>query len=238
MHSAGAGGIIVAFIDSFQGLDGQLLLSAGLVVDRHPAVRLPQPGAVVLPAGQRRGVRARRGVLVIYELAKNGIITLNGQSQGILYVLVIGAGTDYALLLISRYREELHEYDSPIDAMIAAWKGVAPPIIASAVTVILGLICLTFAELNSTAGLGPVCAIGIGCTALVMLTVLPALLRRRSGTAGSSGRSARGVDHQTDILDVHGMWGRFSKTLAAHYRRSWVGAGVLLIAVRHRRSSA
>ena len=102
--------------------------------------------------------------LVIYALAKNGTITLNGQSQGILSVLVIGAGTDYALLLISRYREELHEYDSRVQAMLVAWKARRQPIVASAVTVILGLICLTFAELNSTAGLGPVCAIGIACT--------------------------------------------------------------------------
>jgi RND superfamily putative drug exporter len=166
--------------------------------------------------------------IVIYTLAKNGTITLNGQSQGILSVLVIGAGTDYALLLISRYREELHEYESRVDAMIAAWKGAAPPIIASAVTVILGLICLTFAELNSTAGLGPVCAIGIACTVVVMLTVLPALLVLFGRWIFWPKRP--NVDHQTDILAVHGVWGRFSKSLARHYRRGWIGAGVVLLA--------
>ena len=91
-------------------------------------------------------------------------------------MLVLGAGTDYALLLISRYREELHEYESRVQALIAAWKGAAPPIGASAATVILGLICLSFADLKSTASLGPVCAIGIACTVLIMLTALPALL--------------------------------------------------------------
>ncbi len=227
VHSAGAGGILVAFIDAFNGLDGALLLAAGLVVVvillfvyRSPILWAYPIVCAVLALGAAS--------IVIYGLAKNGTITLNGQSQGILSVLVIGAGTDYALLLISRYREELHEYPSRVEAMIAAWKGAAPPIIASAVTVILGLICLTFAELNSTAGLGPVCAIGIGCTVLVMLTVLPALLVI-SGRWIFWPKRPR-VDHQTDILTVHGVWGRFSKSLAVHYRRAWIGAGVVLIA--------
>ncbi len=143
-------------------------------------------------------------------------------------MLVIGAGTDYALLLISRYREELHEYDSRVEAMIAAWKGAAPPIVASAVTVILGLICLTFAELNSTAGLGPVCAIGIGCTVLIMLTVLPVLLVIFGRWIFWPKRPR--VDHQTDILEVHGVWGRFSRWLSLNFRRAWIGAGIVLLA--------
>jgi RND superfamily putative drug exporter len=203
IHSAGAGGILVAFIDSFAGLDGSLLISAGAVVVlillfvyRSPVLWAFPLLCSVLALGAAS--------IVIYALAKSGTITLNGQSQGILSVLVIGAGTDYALLLISRYREELHEYESRVDAMIAAWKGTAPPIIASAVTVILGLLCLTFAELNSTAGLGPVCAIGIACTMVVMLTVLPALLV-------ISGRwifwpKRPSLDHQTDVLTTHGVW--------------------------------
>jgi RND superfamily putative drug exporter len=226
VHSAGAGGVIVAFIDAFSGLDSTLLIAAGTVVIvillfvyRSPILWAYPILCAVIALGAAS--------IVIYNLAKNGTITLNGQSQGIVSVLVIGAGTDYALLLVSRYREELHEYEHRIDAMIAAWKGAAPPIVASAVTVILGLICLTFAELNSTAGLGPVCAIGIGCTVLVMLTVLPALLVI-SGRWIFWPRRPR-LDHQTDILVVHGMWGRFSKSLARHYRRGWLGAGALLV---------
>jgi RND superfamily putative drug exporter len=226
VHSAGPGGIIVAFIDAFSGLDGALLLSAGLVVIfillivyRSPILWAFPVVCAVLALGAAS--------IVIYALAKHGTITLNGQSQGILSVLVIGAGTDYALLLISRYREELHEYDRRTDAMIAAWKGAAPPILASAVTVILGLLCLTFAELNSTAGLGPVCAIGIGCTVVVMLTVLPVLLVLFGRWIFWPKRPR--LDHETDILVVHGVWGRFSKSLAAHYRRGWLGAGVVLL---------
>ena len=104
------------------------------------------------------------------------MITLNGQSQGILSVLVIGAGTDYALLLISRYREELHDYEDRVDAMIRAWRGAAPPIFASACTVIIGLLCLLVSELNSNRGLGPVCALGIASTLFMMLFFLPVAL--------------------------------------------------------------
>ena len=87
--------------------------------------------------------------LVIYFLAKHDVVTLNGQSAGILPVLVLGAGTDYALLLVSRYREELHVYPNRFDAMIKAWRGSAPAIVASAATVILGLLCLSFSSLAS-----------------------------------------------------------------------------------------
>jgi RND superfamily putative drug exporter len=225
IHSAGAGGLLVAFIDAFSGLDGALLLSAGvvvililLVVYRSPVLWFFPLFSAVLALGTAS--------MVIYALAKAGTITLNGQSQGILSVLVIGAGTDYALLLISRYREHMHEYQSRVQAMVAAWQGAAPPILASAVTVILGLICLTLADLNSTRSLGPVCAIGIAATVTVMLTVLPTMLVL-CGRWIFWPRIPR-VDHQTDIA-THGMWGRFAKGIAGNARRSWVAALVLLV---------
>jgi len=122
VHTAGAGGLIGALIDAFNGIDGKLLLVAGmvvilllLVVYRSPVLWFFPLFCAVLSLGAAS--------LVIYFLAKGGVITLNGQSQGILSVLVIGAGTDYALLLISRYREELHNYHSRRDAMIRAWRG-------------------------------------------------------------------------------------------------------------------
>ena len=227
VHSAGAGGVLVAFIDAFSGLDGTLLISAGLVVIvillfvyRSPVLWFFPLFSSVLALGAAS--------IIIYGLAKSGTITLNGQSQGILSVLVIGAGTDYALLLVSRYREELHNYESRVAAMIAAWKGAAPPILASAVTVILGLICLSFAELNSTAGLGPVCAIGIGCTVVIMLTVLPALLVLAGRWIFWPKRPT--VDHRIDFAETHPTWTRFSRAITTHRRRSWGGAGIVLVA--------
>jgi RND superfamily putative drug exporter len=226
VHSAGAGGILVAFIDAFNGIDGALILAAGLVVIvillfvyRSPILWFFPLFSAALALGA--------AALVIYPLAKHGVITLNGQSQSILSVLVIGAGTDYALLLVSRYREELHEFDSRLDAMIYAWKAAAQPIAASAVTVILGLLCLTVADLNSTASLGPVCAVGIACTVLVMLTVLPALLVLCGRWIFWPKRPR--VDHQTDIA-THGMWGRFAAIVAGRRRVLWAGTGIVLVA--------
>jgi putative drug exporter of the RND superfamily len=252
VHSAGAGGVLVAFIDAFQGIDGTLLLAAGLVVIIILLFVYRSPVLWFFPLFSA-GLALGSAALVIYPLAKHGVITLNGQSQGILSVLVIGAGTDYALLLISRYREELHEYPNPVDAMIAAWRGAITPILASAITVILGLLCLTVAELNSTAGLGPVCAIAIACTMLTMLTVLPGMLllfgryvhwlwpvgwfllikdfRRYHQLDGRwlFWPKRPRVDHQTDIA-THGRWGRIARGVANRHRPLWIGTGLVLIA--------
>ena len=113
---------------------------------------------------------------VVYLLAKYADLTVNGQSQAILSILVIGAGTDYALLLVARYREELRRHEDRHEAMAFALHRAAPAIFASAATVAVGMLCLCFADLNSTAGLGPVNAIGVAVTFLVMVTLLPALL--------------------------------------------------------------
>ena len=113
---------------------------------------------------------------LIYFLAKYADLTVNGQSQAIVSILVLGAGTDYALLLTARYREELRRHEDRHEAMAFALHRATPAIIASAATVIVGMLCLTLAEMNSTAGMGPVVAIGIGMGLLAMITLLPALL--------------------------------------------------------------
>jgi putative drug exporter of the RND superfamily len=225
VHSAGPGGLLVAFIDSFSGIDGTLLLAAGgvvililLVIYRSPVLWFFPLFSAVLALGS--------AALIIYQLAKHDVLTLNGQSQGILSVLVLGAGTDYALLLTSRYREELHNYESRLDAMMRAWRGAAPAIGASGLTVILGLLCLSFGELNSDRSLGPVCAIGIACTLGVMLTFLP--LSLLVGRWIFWPRKPR-LDHKSDIA-THGWWGRFAQALGRNARRSWIGATVILIA--------
>jgi putative drug exporter of the RND superfamily len=225
IHSAGPGGLLVAFIDSFSGIDGTLLLAAGsvviiilLIIYRSPVLWFFPLFSAVLALGA--------AALIIYQLAKHEVLTLNGQSQGILSVLVLGAGTDYALLLTSRYREELHNYESRLEAMIKAWRGAAPAIGASGLTVILGLLCLSFGELNSDRSLGPVCAIGIACTLGVMLTFLP--LSLLVGRWIFWPRKPH-VDHKADIA-THGWWGRFAQALGRNARRSWIAATLLLVA--------
>ena len=113
---------------------------------------------------------------VIYLLAKYADLTVNAQSAGILTVLVFGAGTDYALLLVARYREELRLHGDRHEAMTEAVHRAGPAVLASGGTVVLGMLCLTFADMNSTAGLGPVAAIGVAVALLVLMTLLPALL--------------------------------------------------------------
>ena len=113
---------------------------------------------------------------VIYFLAKDDTLTVNAQSSGILTVIVFGAGTDYALLLVARYREELRRHEDRHEAMAFALHRAGPAILASGATVIAGMLCLLFATMNSTKGLGPVAAIGVAVGLLVMLTLLPALL--------------------------------------------------------------
>jgi RND superfamily putative drug exporter len=113
---------------------------------------------------------------LIYVLAKKNVLDVDGQSQGILSVLVIGAATDYALLLIARYREELHRFESRFEAMKAAYKGVWEPILASGSTVSIALLMLLFSQLSNTRGLGPIGAIGIVSAVITVLTLLPALL--------------------------------------------------------------
>ncbi|WP_016882646.1 MULTISPECIES: MMPL family transporter [unclassified Rhodococcus (in: high G+C Gram-positive bacteria)] len=221
---AGPGGLLVAFIDAFAGLDGALLGAALLVVVLILLVVYRSPVLWFFPLFSAL-LALGLASMVIYFLAKAEVLTLTGQSQGILFVLVIGAGTDYALLLISRYREELHFYPSRFDAMIKAWKESAPAITASAVTVILGLLCLTFSELNSNKSLGPVAAIGIACTYLVMMTFLPVALSA-AGRWVFWPRKPK-VDEAAD-LTTHGLWGRIAAQVGSKDRPLWIGTTVLL----------
>jgi putative drug exporter of the RND superfamily len=113
---------------------------------------------------------------VIYLLAKHAGLTVNAQTSFILTVLVFGATTDYALLLTSRYREELRRHEDRHEAMAEALHRSNPAIIASAATVAISLLMLLLATLNSTQGLGPACAVGVLVALLAMVTLMPALL--------------------------------------------------------------
>ena len=110
-----------------------------------------------------------------YGLAELGV-TINGQSSAIMSILVLGAGTDYALLIVARYREEMHREVDKYVAMRNALISAGPAVFASAATVIAALFCLSIARVNGTSGLGPLGALGVFCAALSMLTLLPALL--------------------------------------------------------------
>ena len=174
-YTTGFAAIFGDLFDAFGALDKNLLLITFLVVAIILIVVYRSPILWILPLMSALFAESLAGGLV-YILAKNDVITLDGQSQGILSVLVIGAATDYALLLIARYREELHHYDSRFTAMGKAWRGVVEPIVASGSTVTLGLLVLLVSLLSNNRSLGPVGAIGIVASMITVLTFLPALL--------------------------------------------------------------
>lgn len=229
-YLTGAGGFLADFITAFGGIDGILLIVALGVVF---VILLIVYRSVILPftvlASAALGLSL--AALVVYPLAKNGTIELNGQSQGILSILVVGAATDYALLLVARYREELHDEENAWVAMRRAWRAVLPPVGASAVTVILGLLCLTLSSLGSTRGLGPVGAIGIAGALVATLTFLPLALVFW-GRRVFWPRTPR-LDHVHTIdsaLD-RGIWGRVARLVGAHPRRVWVVTAVVMVAL-------
>ena len=174
-HVTGFAAIFADLFKAFGGIDSTLLLATLAIVSLILIVVYRSPILWIFPLFSALIAESMAGA-VIYLLAKNDILTVDGQSQGILSVLVIGAATDYALLLIARYREELHKLDSRFEAMGKALRGVLEPIIASGSTVTLGLLVLLLSELKNNRSLGPVGAIGIVSAMVTILTLLPAIL--------------------------------------------------------------
>lgn len=174
-HVTGPGGIFADLFDAFGSIDTTLLRTTLIVVAIILILVYRSPILWIIPlftAATALGF----ATMVVYYLAKADLIDLNGQTVGILDVLVLGAATDYALLLISRYREELHHHESRFEAMRKALRGVVEPIVASGSTVIAGLMVLLLSDLSSNRGLGPVGSIGIASAMLAALTLLPALI--------------------------------------------------------------
>ncbi len=175
INVTGPAGILADLIKVFGAIDSTLLGATAVVVAIILILVYRSPFLWLIPL-LAAGMALSAASAAVYVLAKNDIVVLNGQSQGILTVLVFGAGTDYALLLVARYREELHHFPTHTKAMRAALRGVVEPIVASAATVVIGLMCLLLSELNSNRSTGPVGATGIIAALVVMLTFLPALL--------------------------------------------------------------
>src|SRR3954464_1722010 len=159
-----------------------------------------------------------------YLFAEAGV-TINGQSGGILPVLVFGAGTDYALLLVSRYREELRRHEDKHQAMATALGTAGPAILASGLTVIAALLTLSIAEVNGTAGLGPIGAMGVGLAMISTLTLLPAALT----ICGRNWFWPR-IPHlgEAGVDETHGFWRRIGDRVAVRPRAVWVTGSVVL----------
>ncbi len=219
----GPAGISADAIEVFSGINTNLLLATVLLVFVLLLIIYRSPVFWVLPLIALGFAEITvRGLG--YLIADAGVI-VNGQSAGILLVLVFGSGTDYALLLTARYREELRRTEDTHAAMAIAIRRAGPAIVASAGTVIAALLCLSIAEVNGTAGLGPIGALGVAIAMLVMITALPALLLLggrwafwpfipRYGSTGSS--------------ETQGWWRRVADRVGRRPRATWVTTAVIL----------
>ena len=224
IHVTGPAGGAADAADAFKGIDGTLLYSALAVVIVLLLITYRSPILWILPV-LSAALALTSAQAIIYLLAKHFGLVVNGQSAGILTVLVFGAATDYALLLIARYREELHNHQDRHEAMALALHRAGPAIIASAATVVLGMLCLLFAELNSTRSLGPVAAVGIGVGLLVMVTLLPALLVIFGRWLFWPVVPRFG----TEVPTSRGMWAKIGRAIAKHPRRVWAVTAVVLL---------
>ena len=221
-HIAGPLGNAADSADAFKGIDGILLYATLAVVIVLLLMTYRSPVLWLLPVISA-GVALTTAQGLIYLLARHGL-TVNAQSAGILLVLVFGAGTDYALLLTARYREELRRHQDRHEAMAVALRRAGPAVIASAGTVIVSLLTLTIAELNSTKSLGPVLAIGVVVALLAMMTLLPALLAIFGRWLFWPVKPAFGTEEPT----TRGFWARVGRRIAVRPRVVWVVTAVIL----------
>ncbi|WP_415950255.1 MMPL family transporter [Streptomyces sp. KLOTTS4A1] len=171
----GPGALATDASEVYNALDGPLLYTTVAVVAILLILIYRSPLLWLVPLVVA-GLADMLSLGVTYGLHQAFDITVSGQSTGIMTILVFGAGTDYALLLIARYREELRRQERPLDAMATALRGCGPAILASSGTVAAGMLCLLAADLNSSAGMGPTAAVGVLCALAAMTTLLPALL--------------------------------------------------------------
>lgn len=237
----GPAGVSADAIKIFEGINGALIGAAFalvilllIIIYRSPRFWFFPILAVVFAE-----IAARGGGWLLTELG----VTVNGQSSSILSVLVIGAGTDYALLLVARYREELRRHQDPHEAMQLALQSAGPAILASGATVMVALLTLMLAKVNGTAGLGPTGAMGIFIAVLVMLTFLPALLTWRGrkpfwpfipygpqDAIPETGFAARMHGRESEVDETHGFWRRVGDRVAARSRMvTALSLGVLAV---------
>jgi RND superfamily putative drug exporter len=222
VHLTGPAGVQSDSNDVFSDIDGKLLYATVLVVVLVLLLTYRSPVLWLIPVlGAAAALELAQAV--VYGLAKSGM-TVNGLSAGILLVLVFGAGTDYALLLVARYREELHNHEDKHEAMAFALHRAGPAIVASSTTVIVSLLCLLVCQMQSTRGLGPVGAVGILCAVAAMTTFLPALLVAVPRKVFWPFVPRFG----TPTREESGPWGRVAARVSRRPRPIWVSGVVVL----------
>lgn len=231
VYITGPAGFSADLVAGFAGIDG-LLLGVALLAVLVILVLVYRSFLLPLVVLSTSLFALCVALLVVWWLAKFEVLLLSGQTQGILFILVIGAATDYALLLVARFREELRVAQDKGVALLAAWKGSVEPIAASGGTVIAGLLCLLLSDLKSNSTLGPVAAIGIVFAMLSALTLLPSLLLL-FGRAVFWPRRPR---FEPDVVAAeHGMrttglWARLAGLIKRRPRVIWIVTTLVLVA--------
>src|SRR4051812_3835138 len=206
VYVTGNVGFIADFKEVFSSLDTKLLLATVLLV------------LVLLGAIYRSVLIALIPLVVVgfaYSVAQGLIYlyadsgqTVSENATQILVVLLFGVGTDYCLLLVSRYREELHAIEDKHQAMGRALRRAGPAILASGSTVALAMLVLLVAKTGSVHSLGPVSAIGVACVMLAGLTLLPALLAIVGRRGFWPRRAAVAYDPDHELQRRTGVWRR------------------------------
>ncbi|MEV0893939.1 MMPL family transporter [Promicromonospora sp. NPDC050262] len=227
LYVTGPAGFSSDLVSAFAGIDGLLLgvaLAAVLVILIIVYRSLLLPLAVLATSMFALCI----ALLTVWHLASSGVLLLSGQTQGVLFILVIGAATDYALLYVARFREELLHTPDKWTATLRALRGSFEPILASGGTVIAGLLCLLFSELRSNSTLGPVAAVGIAFSMLAALTLLPALLLAFGRAAFWPRRPVYDAAAAESGAEEVGLWGRVSRAIRARPRTIWITTAAML----------
>lgn len=229
-YVTGPAGFTADLSAAFAGIDGLLLavaLAAVLVILVIVYRSFILPIAVLATSLFALTV----ALLVVWWLAKWDILLLSGQTQGILFILVIGAATDYSLLYVARFREELRVQQDKALATEKAIRASVEPILASGSTVIAGLLCLLFSDLKSNSTLGPVASVGIIFAMLSALTLLPALLFVFGRVAFWPKRPKYEpeVVHAENGIPASGIWSKVAHLVEQHPRAIWVSTLIVLL---------
>ncbi|MFI2762726.1 MMPL family transporter [Streptomyces echinatus] len=224
-HVAGPAGYGADSIKAFGG-GGALTTITALVVVAILLITYRSPLLPLLPL-ITVGVALMAAEALIYLLAEHAGLVVNKQTSFILVVLIFGAATDYALLLISRYREELARHEDRHEAMAEALYRSGPAIVASAATVAVSLMLLTLAVLNSTKGMGPACAIGVLVGLLAMVTLMPALLVACGRWIFWPVKPVYGAEAERK----ESVWSRVGNAISGRPRLVWAGTVLVLAAM-------
>jgi putative drug exporter of the RND superfamily len=228
-YVTGPAGFIADLVASFGEIDGILLVVAVVAVFVILLFVYRSPFLPILVLSSSLAALSV-SVVAVYLMAAAEWITLNGQAQGILFILVIGAATDYALLLVSRYREALLVEKDVLVAIRRAWRGSFEPILASGGTVVAGVLCLLLSDLNSNKALGPIAAAGIIVAMLAALSFLPAVLALFGRAAFFPFPPRVAIYGAAVAAKSNTLWSSVADLVARRPRATWITTTLVLLA--------